>query len=56
MEFKPTVLALDGEREIEVYEDDDVRVQLERDGPLIVNVEVVLGEAVRKGRFKGKAT
>jgi len=56
VEFKPTVLALDGEREIEVYEDDDVRVQLERDGPLIVNVEVVLGEAVRKGRFKGKAT
>jgi predicted polyphosphate/ATP-dependent NAD kinase len=56
VEFKPTVLALDGEREIEVYEEDDVRIHLERDGPLIVNVEAVLGEAATKGRFKRRTT
>ena len=56
VEFKPTVLALDGEREIEVYQEDDVQIHLERDGPLIVNVEAVLGVAATKGRFKARTT
>jgi len=49
--FKPSILALDGEREIEVYNEDDVRIRLERDGPMLVDVEEVLREAVGKRFF-----
>jgi len=55
VEFKPAVLALDGEREIEIYEQDDVRIRLERDGPKLVNVEEVLREAVRRRFFCGES-
>jgi hypothetical protein len=51
VEFKPSILALDGEREIEVYDEDDVRIRLENDGPMLVDVEEVLREAVRRNLF-----
>lgn len=54
--FKPSLLALDGEREIEVGRDTDVWVRLSQEGPLVVDVGAVLEEAVRNGFFsEGKA-
>jgi predicted polyphosphate/ATP-dependent NAD kinase len=52
IESKPSMLALDGEREVEVYKEDNVEILLEGDGPLFVNVEGVLREAVRQGFFQ----
>jgi predicted polyphosphate/ATP-dependent NAD kinase len=51
IDFKPSMLALDGEREIVIYKDDEVRVRLEQDGPLFVNIDKVMREAVDKGLF-----
>jgi predicted polyphosphate/ATP-dependent NAD kinase len=49
--YKPSMVALDGEREVEVYDKDFVEVKLCKDGPLIVDVERVLREAVKKEIF-----
>lgn len=49
--YKPSMVALDGEREVEVYDKDFVEVKLCKDGPLIVDIERVLGEAVKKEIF-----
>lgn len=45
----PCVIALDGEREIEVQESDSVFIQLTFDGPQVVNIRAALHEAVGKG-------
>ncbi len=45
----PGVIALDGEREIEVGENDEYFIQLTLDGPNVVNVRETLREAVQKG-------
>ena len=45
----PCVIALDGEREIEVQQEDNVFVQLAFDGPQVVNIRSALHEAVGKG-------
>jgi len=48
---KPVLLALDGEREVEVYPEDKVEVELCKDGPRVVKIKETLEEAVRKGFF-----
>ncbi len=53
VEPRPGSIALDGEREIEVGEDDRVEVRLEGDGPLTVDVEAVMREAARRGVLNG---
>ncbi|MEM4519265.1 MAG: NAD(+)/NADH kinase [Sulfolobales archaeon] len=49
------VVALDGERELEVYESDSVSVRVTRNGPLLINVYKVLnsvsGFGLRGGAF-----
>jgi len=49
---KPSVMALDGERELTVTPSDQVKVRLERNGPPVVDVERTIREAVRKGFFR----
>ncbi len=46
------VIAVDGEREIEVGPKDTVVLQLKADGPLVVNVKKTLDMAARQGLFK----
>ena len=48
---RPAVLALDGEREIPLYEHDEAKVTLALDGPWIVDVERTLRLAVAEGAF-----
>jgi predicted polyphosphate/ATP-dependent NAD kinase len=45
----PSVLALDGEREVEVKPGQPVSVRLSRHGPLVVDVKRTMVAAVRKG-------
>ena len=49
--LKPSVIALDGEREVSVLPSDDVRIKLQNDGPLVVDIEKVLMTAAKKGFF-----
>lgn len=48
---KPSVIALDGEREVTVLPSDDVRIRLQLDGPPVVDIEKVLTGAALKGFF-----
>jgi NAD kinase len=48
---KLALLALDGEREIEIYPQDKVEVELSRDGPRVVKIKETLEEAARSGFF-----
>jgi predicted polyphosphate/ATP-dependent NAD kinase len=48
---RPSVLALDGEREVEVGEEDCISVHLTRDGPWLIDIKKALKEAVQKGFF-----
>jgi len=48
---RPAVLALDGEREIVLYERDQAEVMLDLDGPWVVDVREALALAVEKGWF-----
>jgi hypothetical protein len=47
--FKPSIIALDGEREVEVWENDDVEIRLLRDGPFIVDIEKTMNSGVETG-------
>jgi len=48
---KPSIIALDGEREVEVWKNDEVKIQLLRDGPLVVDVKKAMDLAVKVGFF-----
>jgi hypothetical protein len=48
---RPTILALDGEREIRLQTGDHATVTLQLDGPWIVDVERALARAVEEGEF-----
>ena len=48
---KPSVLALDGEREVEVRAHQDVRIRLSDQGPRVVDLWRTLHEAARLGLF-----
>ncbi len=47
----PTVLALDGEREIPIKADELIEIRLSQNGPHVVNVEAALQVASRAGLF-----
>jgi predicted polyphosphate/ATP-dependent NAD kinase len=48
---KLVMLALDGEREVAVHPQDEVEIELVKDGPRVVQIRDVLEEAVRIGFF-----
>lgn len=47
----PFLLALDGERELVVGGSDDIRIRVERDGPRVVDINMVMKQAVTRGFF-----
>ncbi len=49
--YKPSLLALDGEREVEVRKDMQVSIRLSDRGPLVVDVAQALHEAARCNAF-----
>lgn len=53
---KPVILALDGEREVEIYPQDKVEIELCKDGPRVVKIRETLEEAVKKGFFVSSGT
>ena len=55
VELEPKVgsLALDGEREIEIGPQNEVKVRLEPNGPLTINVGEAMREAARRGLLNG---
>lgn len=50
----PCIMALDGEREVEVAEGDEVSVKLTFDGPMVVDTRLALEQAVAKGYSHGE--
>lgn len=50
----PYVIALDGEREVEVAEGEEVTIKLTLDGPRVVDVKLALRQAVASGRYQVK--
>lgn len=52
--YKPSVLALDGEREIMIRGKDQVSLLISPDGPRVVDVKKVFEEAAKKGLFLRK--
>ena len=48
---KPCVLALDGEREVEVGRRDRISIRLSKDGPCVIDIKGALKEAARNGFF-----
>jgi hypothetical protein len=51
---KPSVIALDGERELTIKGSDQVKVRLQNDGPPVVNIEKTIREAVSRGFFRNQ--
>ncbi len=49
---KPSVIALDGEREITVRDTDQVKIRLQHDGASVVDIEKTIRVAVAQGFFK----
>jgi len=49
---KPSVIALDGEREITVTASDQVKIRLQGDGPPVVDIDKTIRKAVEKGFFR----
>jgi len=50
----PFVMALDGEREIEVVEGEEVSIKLTFDGPRVVDTRLALHQAVAQGYSRGE--
>jgi len=50
----PFVIALDGEREVEVGEGEEVSIKLTFDGPRVVDTRLALRQAVAKGYSQGE--
>lgn len=48
----PCVIALDGEREVVISEPGDYQVRLSKLGPRVVDVDIALNEAARRGFFR----
>jgi hypothetical protein len=51
-EAAPAVLALDGEREVEILPNQIAAARLSDHGPRVVNIEKTMRLAVQRGRFK----
>ena len=52
VKHKPSVIALDGERELTVKHTDQVKIRLQQDGPSVVDIEKTIRTAVEQGFFK----
>ncbi len=52
VETIPCVMAVDGEREVEVGSRDRVELVLNCDGPLVVNIKATMDAAARRGVFR----
>ena len=52
VEHKPSVIALDGEREITVRDTDQIKIRLQSDGPLVVDIGKTIRAAVEQGFFR----
>ena len=50
----PGIIALDGERELQVGALDEVKVRLERDGPHVVDINKAIREAAEQGFFTSR--
>lgn len=53
---KPSILAVDGEREVEIEPEMDVKVRLSDRGPLVVDIGNALNEAAQENIFTQKTT
>lgn len=51
IEHKPSVLALDGEREVEVGRNDHISIRLTNNGPYVVDIKKALEESAKSGFF-----
>ena len=52
--FVPSILALDGEREVEVRREQRVSVRLAKDGPAVVDVPRTMAAAMKRGILASK--
>lgn len=52
--YKPCLIALDGERELMVKAQDEIKVRLERDGPHVVDINKAVTEAATQGFFTSR--
>jgi len=48
---KPCLIALDGEREMIVGNDDDIIIKIKRDGPRVVDINMAVKQAAEQGFF-----
>jgi len=48
---KPCLIALDGEREMVVNSEDEVRIKVERNGPRVVDINKAVRQAAERGFF-----
>ena len=53
---KPSVLALDGEREVEVRKKDHISIRLTNNGPHVIDIKKALQEAAQNGFFINRAS
>ncbi|MBP2665441.1 MAG: acox [Firmicutes bacterium] len=51
----PCLIAVDGEREVEIKSGDEVSIRLTMEGPLVIDVHAALAEAAAKGFFRKQA-
>jgi hypothetical protein len=49
VDLAPSILALDGEREVEVKRAERAAIRLSRDGPIVVNVKRTMTAAMKRG-------
>jgi len=52
VKVKPSVIALDGEREVTVKDTDHISIRLQHDGPPVVDIDKTIRTAVARGFFK----
>jgi predicted polyphosphate/ATP-dependent NAD kinase len=50
--YKPSVIALDGEREVTVSDTDQIKIRLQPDGPPVVDIEKTIRAVVDQGFFR----
>jgi len=53
--YKPSVIALDGEREVTVRPSDEVKIRLQTDGPNVVDIDRTLLRAAEQGFFRSNS-
>ena len=56
IDHKPSILALDGEREVEVKKKDHISIRLTKNGPYVIDIKRALKEASQNGFFKTRIT